>query len=128
VSALVAYLETELDSDVAVYGTEMPEADASEMPRKAVVVSFAGGMPERGPVNRPRVDIVCYGATPLESQTVFLAAQSAMGSLDRGAHGAALLYDAVQDGGPSSMRQPDTRWPVTWGSFLIQASKTSTEE
>lgn len=124
ITATMRALEAQL-TNVVIYGSELPESDANAMPMRAIVVAPAGGSGPYGPVHRQRVDLVCYGRTPLESQELFGAAQAVLLGVDRAAHGAALLYDFVHEAGPLSAREPATRWPFTWGTFLAQASVTS---
>lgn len=128
-AALVAYLraDTALYALVGarVYGAELPASEASHMPRAAVVVRDAGGMGARSeaPVWTPRVDVWCYGATPLEAKAVHLAVHAALRVLHRQVHAGALLHAASPGSGPHADRDPDTRWPLVWSSWTVIAGE-----
>ncbi|HSV29705.1 MAG TPA: DUF3168 domain-containing protein [Candidatus Omnitrophota bacterium] len=129
VLAAVTYLQA--DAGVAalagarVFGAEVPALEAKSMPRQALVVRYAGGMGPRDdvPIQAPRLDVWAYGATPGEASALYLAAHGALRALARAVHAGALLHSAIQGGGPISGRDPDTRWPFVWGSWVITAGE-----
>jgi hypothetical protein len=68
-------------ADVRVFGIELPQAEAAEMPRKAIVIkriSGAGGLGGRLQLESGYLDLVCYGETPLEASRLRGAVRDAL--------------------------------------------------
>ncbi len=108
-----------------IWPGETPPAEAKDMPRQAVVVAWAGsyGQTSDVPLQQPRVDVTCYGATLQEARTLYLAVLAAFRGLARAVYADCLLHSAIQGGGPLMGRHPDTDWPYVWSSFSIIASE-----
>lgn len=122
IEALVAYLRA--DPQVAaltagrVYGAELPLQEAALMPRKALVVTAAGGGAV-GPgarsylaVGTVRMDVRCYGETQYEAMRVFRAVHGALKGLRRHPQGPMLLHAAYEEAGPLQTREPEVGWPL----------------
>ena len=124
--ALTAYLAH--DAGVAalagarVFPAELPAAEAASMPRGTIVLIPTGGLyaANNVPLQAPRVDVTCYGATPQQARLLSYAAQAALVSLARDAYAQCLLHSAVQGGGPLAGRTPEG-WPYLWSSWIVRA-------
>ena len=130
-AALVAYLKA--DSAVAalasarVYGAELAPAEATSMPRHAVVCYATGGQPEHYvKLQAPRVDVMCYGPTPYEAKRLYLTVYDALKGAEREEQTSALIHTALMNGGPLQNREPDTHWPFVWSSWTVTVSEEST--
>lgn len=135
VGALISYLLAQ--SEVAalvgtrVFGMELPDVEATSMPRKCVLINSAGaavfGMAARSeiPLDSRTKDVRCYGETPYEASRVYNAVNLALKRLRRrlvtppGGLGAVLLYSATKIGGPAALREPETEWPVLFSSYNV---------
>lgn len=125
------------DPDVAaiagtkVFGNEVPESENATMPKAVVLINSAGhGRVNANyiPVNNTIKDIRCYGKTPYESNMLFMVVAHALKQLRRTVvtqNGLpdTILYSAMLVSGQFSAREPDTEWPVSWGSFEILVSE-----
>lgn len=133
VVALVAYLRA--DTQVAalaagrVYGAELPPQEAAQMPRKAVVVTAAGGGTTGPgarsylPLGTVRVDVRCYGETQYEAMKVWRAVHGALKRLGRCPQGEALLHAAYEEAGPLQTREPEVGWPLVlsvWEALVAE--------
>ncbi len=127
------------DSSVAslvvarVFGFELPEKQADDMPRKCVVLSLAGGA-SLGPSARSgidfgivRVDAKTYGETPNEALKVELAVRSAMKAIRRyGVDNEGGLFWATVEGGPTGpLRDPDPalNWPYFLTTYMVRVAE-----
>lgn len=126
--SLVAYLRaapgvTAL-AGVRVYPAELPTTEAVSMPRYAVVVVPLGGGGPASDVHAltPKIDITCYGATPKQARMLWLAVNAALRDLRRAVWAGCLLHSAVILAGPLQMRNPETHWPLAWGSWQMTVS------
>ncbi len=110
---------------VRVYAGELPKADATLMPRYALVASLAGGGGPASdvPIMRVTIDVTCYGATGLQATTLYLAAREALRTLRRELVSESLLHSAVELSGPLELRDPDTEWPFTFSSWRVVAGE-----
>lgn len=135
VGALAAYLKA--DSGVAalagtrVYGGELARNQIEQMPRTAVVLKPSGG----GLLGRAyqeygdrRIDIDCYGATPRDGETLYLAVYRSLKQLRRTVSSGVLLHWALASSAGVTARDTDTDWPLTLSSWQVLASEVPIEE
>jgi len=110
-----------------VFGFRLPKTEAANMPRKAVVISPAGGTDAGGflPYRTLRLDIFCYGETAFESDKVSREVNNTMYNLPRTKNGDRLIFNAQQESGPNFAVDPDTDWPVSWETWAVTASKVA---
>ena len=108
---------------VAVVGGEIDDAIARQMPRRLVLLENSGGFgpAEQTPVGYPRFEVTCYGKDPGGvhdaselSMVVYTALQGAQDRL----HG---LEACVMEAGPSTGREPNTKWPYDLRVFTLIA-------
>lgn len=120
------------DADVAalvgtrVYGGELPNADNVFMPRACVTLTPAGGVADRfGYVDlaEPRVDVRCFGSTPHQSYAVHRAVHGVLKNMRRNVQGDTMLHSARIEASASTLRDPDTEWPMTLSSWQVLASE-----
>lgn len=121
------------DADVAslvserIFGEELtPEQAAAEV-QKCITLKTAGGLGNQSPldVNRTRIDVRCYGESPYEARQVYLTVYSALKGMASHIETDIKLLSAYHDGGPYSMRDPDTRWPFTLSSWMIMSREAT---
>ncbi len=133
VEALVVYLRA--DAEVAamvvgrVYGAELPPQEAAQMPRKAVVVTAAGGGATGPgarsylPLGTVRMDVRCYGETQYEAMKVWRAVHRALKRLGRQVQGQALVHAVYEEAGPLQTREPEVGWPLVlsvWEALVAE--------
>lgn len=117
---LIAYLKADSTLNALVggriFGHELPAVEASQMPRKSVVLTdTAGGSdPWSSTYVRAtgsRIDVRCYGETPYEAMRVHRLVYPLMKHLRAHNRGEIRLYAVKPLTSASALRDPDTRWP-----------------
>ena len=113
-----------------VYAGELPKGQTPDMPRKAIVLRYAGGIESNTfvPIARPRIDITSYGETYHEAGRVDRAAYAALKDLDRQTVDGVLLHGVAISGGPLMLKDPQTSWPYQWRSITVTADERNTVE
>lgn len=103
-----------------IHGGELPPDAADAMPIACVVVSDSGGLGDAGdlPLDRQRVDVKSYGATPRQAKEVAVTVHAALRALRRQVMGSVFLHSATPSGGFISAREPKTRWPLTLRTYV----------
>jgi hypothetical protein len=124
---LVAFLKA--DAVVAaitegrVFGGELPEAQAAEMPRGAIVLRSSGGASLLGDTfvehDTQRVDVFAFGATPRAATALMRAASLALRRLRPSVHAGCLIHWANAASGSIAGREPVTEWPRQFQSFQV---------
>ena len=109
-----------------VHGMELPPSEAANMPRKNLVLAWAGGLPKNNysGITRPRVDAISYGATYQEAEAVRRAATDFLSQIGNPAplfQSSVKISCASQSGGPVPFRDPEKRWPVIAESWIVTA-------
>jgi hypothetical protein len=108
---------------VAGVGAGIPQADATLMPRKAVVIVQSGGFafPSDAPILDVRFQLRCYGATVLEAQEVYGAVFDVLHREQNQAVtvGATVahMYWCELASGPMLLPEPITEWPCVGGIY-----------
>lgn len=127
--AAVSALVTTAPSAARVYVGDLPGPEG--MPRRAVVVSAAGGPPSMDFVRLGRVnfDVRAYGESGYHARRVHFAVLEALKHLERvvvtvPGIGAILLHTIVPLTGPLELRDPDTSWPFAFSSYRVLASES----
>lgn len=130
IQPLLTYIAQEPDivamTGTRIYGNEMPNAEATAMPRGLIVVNAAGTARmarDRLNLGHKIFDVRCYGATMYLSSMLFLLVARRLKLLERVLVNGVLLYDATQITGRFTSREPDTDWPVSFGSFEVTLSE-----
>ena len=131
IAALISFLsaDTALDFYVAgrIFGEELPESAVAAMPRDCIVVKTSGGAGAFGAgwqeFGDRRVDLRCYGPTPLQANLVSDLAYVALKQMHRSLQGDCLLHWARIAGGPQALRDPDTDWPFALSSWQVLAAE-----
>lgn len=137
--AIVAFLKA--DADVAtlcaarVYGDELPrdqvDNEVAEVGQvKAIVVRASGmgasvGNRSRVGISSPRYDVFSYGETPYEAARVDRVVYKALKNMVPHDRGTCRLYDAILVGGPISLREEATDWPIRFRSYNVTAAETA---
>lgn len=125
IAAIVDYLAAGdlVDTiDDRIFGHELPEAQADDMPRPAIVVSEAGGYADNLPevLDRARVDFRCYGRTLDEAKRLAVIVADRMRTLRRyAASNGVLLHAPQRSGGFLPLREPAGDWPLVLRSWVV---------
>jgi len=111
-----------------IYGESVPTTEAANMPRGLIVLAATGGpATEWLRTIDSRIDLRCYGATPLAARTLAWTVYDALGWLTKRTIGsgptAGKLYKAEPELSPISLIDPDTDWPFAVMSFLVTTSR-----
>lgn len=130
IGALVALLKA--DAGVAalvgarVFGLELPQAQASDMPRKGVIVRLSGGGASQGgylELAAERVDAISWGETPFQADRVSRAVRGALKRARRqviDVDGTGVLFHSAEEaGGRLSVRDQETNWPAMTQAFQV---------
>ena len=112
--------------DTRIFAVELPASQSGAMPRKALVISPAGGLGSNDFVEIAgiRFDLLCYGETPGEADRVRRAAHGALQQMSRKTHLDVILHSATLSGGPTHFRDQDTDWPVSMETWRVTAAET----
>jgi len=100
-------------------------AEDTFRPRKMVVVRHAGGGGEKRDSLKfelQRVDVLCYGETMYEADTVRRAIWSRFVRLSREWIGDVLIHYVNPAGGALASSDPDIVWPIIVQSFVVMAA------
>ena len=116
-SAITALVSTR------IYGQELPDSEIAAMPRKTLMLRWAGGA---GGLYRNlsvwRVDVWHYGETPFEAGVLHRTVHDVLKHLSREVSAGVLLHALEESGGPLPIREPDTHWPVVVQAWLLYAA------
>lgn len=108
-----------------VFATELPKEEMKDMPRKSIVLVYAGGV-ERNcflPIAGCRIDVWSYGETYHEAGRVDRVVYDVLKALDRQTVGNVLLHGVALSGGPFSVREGRSGWPAQWRSVSVSADE-----
>ena len=125
IEAVVDLLAAEGVASGRVFGDEMPDSEAESMPRDAVEVSPSGGhgFASTQRLDVQRIDVRSFGATPADARLLALTVHRILTELDRRVVGSCLVHSVNSAGGFGSDREPNTRWPFAWRSYLVLHSE-----
>lgn len=106
-----------------VFGGELPAEEVDRMPRRCIVLAPAGSLGAFGRgfqrYGDQRFDVFCYGSAPREAHRVWIAVYQAFKHLRPTVKASCRIYWANAAGGPIPLRDPETEWPFTAGSFQV---------
>lgn len=133
--ALIAYVVADPDVGAMVaervFGDELPDREASSMPRAAVVLKVAGSSinvegDSKAAITSYRVDAWSYGATPYSAGQLRSAVYGRLKELERVVVANVLIHSAIRESGPIPIRDPETHWPIKVESFRVLVSDVET--
>lgn len=127
IAAIRAFLLADPDVSGLVgargYGGELPPSSVAGMPLYTLLVRPAGGglmgAGDYGLSTDTRVDLFCYGPTPRDGLYLWRAVRHAMRRMHRTLQTDVLLHWAKESGGPNTLREQDTEWPLTLSSWQV---------
>lgn len=128
-AAVRAYLLgiTELTALVGqrVYVPELPGADATAMPRAAVVLSESGGPGDLtyGHLSVQRMDVRSYGPTFIEAWHVHAVVHRALKAIRRVRVGACLIHVVTVETGVLRLREPEVNWPLALRVYQVKSAE-----
>jgi hypothetical protein len=107
-----------------VFGHGLPDDEATSMPRPCVVVTEAGGYTDDLPeeMDRARLDVRSYGATPDQAKTVAILVRRRMRELSRSVRNGIVISAPSRVGGYIPYREPIGDWPAFLRSYLVPYS------
>ena len=118
---------TALTTKEHIYGGEIGLSVQKEMPRPAVLLKYSGGIQPGGyaRLQRPRVDVSCYGRTFQEADYVNRVVQPVLKNITREVpkDTGVLLHSAQQVGGPIQGREQGTKWPYSFSAWSVLAAE-----
>jgi hypothetical protein len=134
-AALIRFLKADADTaamaGTKVYGGELPDAQVQGMGQACIVLRKTGGslMPISASyveVSDVRVDAYAYGSTPLQADRLYRCLAGALKQMRSNNQGRTRLYWARPAGGPISLREQDTEWPLTLSTWQVMWSERET--
>lgn len=115
-------------TDGRVYAHELPDDEAPAMPRRAVVVSAAGGFTDGlpGAMDRTRADARSYGATPDDAFALAVLVRRRMNALTRWvAPSGLVLSGGLRQGSYIPLREQIGGWPFVLRSYVLTHPETA---
>lgn len=130
--AIVSYLED--DSELAgivsgrIFGGELPREEVPSMPRSCVVITASGRVSNGldrsyARIGVPRYDCRFYAEDQITAMRCYWAANRAMRAMRPHDREGVRLLNALIEGGPMSLVDQDTDWPLVWASYGVTASE-----
>lgn len=112
--------------DDRVYVAELPQPEAVNMPRLAIVVRLTGGIVQSHylPYLPQRIDVIAYGATFGEAAELDDAIARDLHQLDGAAYDG-IDIRGVDVGGSYTARDPTFDWPYQWRTYDVHAINMS---
>ncbi len=127
-AALIRYLKLDAHTidmtGTRIYGGELPETEVSSMPRATILLRLVGGglLPISNSyveVSDVRVDAYAYGATPSSAFRAHRCLAGALKQMRRNTQGRTVLHWAMPAGGPQSLREANTEWPLVLSTWQV---------
>ncbi len=127
ITAIIAHLKTKSAitdlTSTRIFGQELPRSEVSNMPRRCLVVSSAGGVLghiEATTLREVRVDIRCYGESPKQAMDLHITTDTALSDLNGEASGNTYIYSVFQETAPLSLRDPDLDFAYVQSPYLLK--------
>lgn len=97
-----------------VYAGELARGEVASMPRKNIVITYAGGGRRAGttPIAEIRLRVWSYAESFHEAGRLDAAVFDALEAVIRRVVGAVLIHAASPDGAPEAVRDAETGWPA----------------
>ena len=116
-----------------IFGAELPASEGASMPRACIVVASAGlgasppGVNDYMHQKASRLDIRCYGSTPVEAQRMGLFVDRHMQAWDRTTMSGMVSWWAKRVSGPVTYRTDPGDWPVSVWTYDVLHADSLTE-
>lgn len=113
-----------------VFGGELPPTEVEHMPRKTVVVMYAGGDPRRGttPVAGARLVVWSWAESFHEAGRLDAAVFDVLENVIRRTVGNVLVHAILPIGAPSMFKDADAGWPAYARSASVIIDQRTIEE
>ena len=127
--AVIAALEANNDVSTLtanrIYGIRLAEDEIENMPRKCIVLRYAGGAERNDFIKiiSPRIYFYSYGESEYEAGRVDRAVYVCLKNIDRLTINGTLIHGVAISTGPISMESA-AGWPIQWRSAVVTASET----
>ena len=129
IGALIAYLSAQYEvSDLVsarVYGQELPAAQSTSMPRKALVLRYAGQGSSSGCENTfvrhgsVRLDVWHYGETFSQADRLRRTVHAILKQVGSKVQGNCLIHSLSDLAGPIPVLDPETGWPFIVDTYSV---------
>lgn len=110
-------------ASAGIFGAELPEAVAAQMPIGALVIQATGGLPLTSGTfaqhDAQRFDVTSYGKTVREAAVLADKVSRLFRGISRRKVGTTLIHWIDSAGGFSTGRDRDGRWPQVFQSFQL---------
>ena len=130
IEALITYLGTQSGVTTLVstriYGGEIKADEVDEMPRKIIVLRYAGGPEElrTARIQQQRIEVFSFGEDYFEAGRVDRAVADALIAIRRNESESTILHVAGY-GGASQLIDSDTGWRYIERTAMIRAGETA---
>ena len=110
-----------------IYGLELDVDEASNMPRKSLMLNLAGGVgrDDYADYSVNRVDVFAYGETGFEANKLHRTTAAVLKSIQRETSSSVLVHRCSLESGGVFLRDPDTDWALiisTWSVLFGDGS------
>lgn len=111
-----------------IWGGEIPPKQIKDMPRKAIILRYAGGLEEfrTHREQKPRMIVFSYGEGYFQAGQVDRAVADVLIEIRRLDVSDTLIYSVAYAGGPRQMKEPDTGWRYVTRTITVRAGEDST--
>ena len=111
-----------------IWGGEIPPDEIKAMPRKAIILRYAGGLEEfrTHREQKPRLIIFSYGEGYRQAGQVDGAVADVLIEINRLDIADTLIYSVGYAGGPRQLKEPDTGWRYVTRTATVRAGECST--
>ncbi len=127
-AALISYLAAQADVSglvaARIYGQELPAAQATYMPRKALVLRYAGREPYFGQNSwvrhsAIRLDVWHYGETFYQADRLRRTVHEILKGLIPIVQGNCKIHALTDLAGPIAVLDPETGWPFIVDTYRV---------
>ena len=114
-------------ADGRVFAVELPEREAAEMPRAAVVIAPGGGPQDVSfqQITTDGLRFLCFGKTIIEAEQLSDDVHRRLKFFNSGTFSGRKVHNFTRSSGRTFYRDPATDWPVFLEGWTIRASDTA---
>ncbi len=111
-----------------IWGGEIPPDEIKAMPRKAIILRYAGGLEEfrTHREQKPRIIFFAYGEGYLQAGQVDRAVADVLIEINTLDIANTLIYSVAYAGGPRQQKESDTGWRFVTRTATARAGECST--
>lgn len=131
--ALIAFLKSQATITALVssrvFGQELPGEETGAMPRKAIVLRYAGqgasiiGRQDYARHGSILIDIWHYGETFYQCDRVRRDVHPILKQLSQQVQSSCLIHNAIKQAGPIMIADPEKGWPIIIDTYSVLYSE-----